>query len=98
MFSFSCFDLGSFFNWGGCNTVVNGSYREFIFMNGSNREFVYVKESNWEFSIMNGSNRELSVMDWSNRQSRIYSSESQFIGNISDSLEFAVGVNILVTS
>ena len=67
-------------------------------MNGSNREFVYVNGSNWELSIMNGSNRELSVMDGSNRQSRIYSSESQFIGDISDSLEFAVGVNILVTS
>merc|ERR1712156_1245932 len=59
MFSFSCFDLRSFFNRRGCNTVVNGSYREFIFMNGSN----------WEFSIMNGSNWELSVMDGSNRQS-----------------------------
>ena len=98
MFSFSCFDLGSFFDWGGCKTVVNRSYREFIFMNGSHREFVYVNGSNWEFSIMNGSNWELSVMNGSNRQSRICGSESQFIGDISDSLECAGGVNILVTS
>jgi hypothetical protein len=98
MFSCGSCDLRSHLNRCRCNTVINGSYREFVYMNGSNREFVFVNGSNGEFSVMNGSNGELSIVNGSNGQSGIYNSESQFIGDIGDNLEFASGVNVSITS
>ena len=41
--------------------------------------------SHWEFSVVNG-------------ESGIFGSETKFVSNISDGLELAVGVDVLVTS
>ena len=54
-------------------------------MNGSHGELIFMNGSHWEFSVMN----------W---ESGIFGSESEFISDISDGLEFTVGVNVLVTS
>merc|ERR1711971_963882 len=53
--------------------------------NGSNRDGIFV----------NGSHGEFSVMNW---ESRIFGPESELVSDISDGLEFTVGVNVLVTS
>ena len=54
-------------------------------MNGSHGELIFMNGSHWEFSVMN----------W---ESGIFGPESELISDISDGLEFAVGVNVLVTS
>ena len=57
-------------------------------MNGSHGELIFMNRSHWEFSVVNGSN-------W---ESGIFGPESELISDISDGLEFTVGVNVLVTS
>ena len=57
-------------------------------MNGSHGELVFMNGSHWEFSVVNGSN-------W---ESGIFGPESELVSDISDGLEFAIGVNVLVTS
>ena len=88
MLSFSSNNLRSFFGSDGCNSIKNGSNREGIFVNGSHGELVFMNGSHWEFSVVNGSN-------W---ESGIFGPESELVSDISDGLEFAIGVNVLVTS
>ena len=88
MLGFSSNNLRSFFGSDGCNSIKNGSNREGIFVNGSHGELVLMNGSHWEFSVVNGSN-------W---ESGIFGPESELVSDISDGLEFAVGVNVLVTS
>ena len=88
MLSFSSNNLRSFFGSDGCNSIKNGSNREDIFVNGSHGELIFMNGSHWEFSVVNGSN-------W---ESGIFGPESELVSDISDGLEFTVGVNVLVTS
>ena len=81
-------DVRSFFRSSGCNSIINGSNREDIFVNESYGELLFINGSYGEFSVMNGSNLEF----------EIFSPESELIGNISDSSEFSVRDDILVTS
>jgi hypothetical protein len=85
MLSFSSNNLRSFFRSNGCNSIINGSHREDIFVNGSHGELIFMNRSHWEFSVVNG-------------ESGIFGSETKFVSNISDGLELAVGVDVLVTS
>ena len=54
-------------------------------MNGSHGEHVFMNGSHWEYSVVN----------W---ESGIFGPESELVSDISDGLEFAVGVDVLVTS
>merc|ERR1719319_1299530 len=56
-----------------------------VYLNGSHGELVFMNGSHWEFSVMN----------W---ESGIFGPESELVSDISDGLEFAVGVDVLVTS
>ena len=85
MLGFSSNNLRSFFRSDGCNSIINGSNREDIFVNGSHGELVFMNGSHWEYSVVN----------W---ESGIFGPESEFVSDISDGLEFAVGVDVLVTS
>ena len=46
---------GVFFRTCGCNSIINRSNRQDIFVNGSYGELIFINGSHGEFSLVNGS-------------------------------------------
>jgi len=95
MFSLGLGDLRSILNRGRCNTIVNGSNGELVYVNGSwflntfengcNGELVFVNGGDGKFDLGGGGgNGQVGGLD----------TESQTVSNVVGGLDDAVGINI----
>jgi len=92
MCSLGLSDLRSILNRGRCNTIVNGSNGESVFVNGSftlengcNGELVFVNGGDGKFDLGGGGgNGQVGGLD----------TESQTVSNVVGGLDNTVGINI----